>query len=320
MSNEPSSERPSTGEEPGATVRTNSQSSRNRDWPRSAVGRDRLVLAASVAALGTVAFATTIGVVRNLPARPLAVPGPLHSLAVDGTPVVVAVALVAVALATRRDEVRVGFLFAGVFGLLATVGEGATLPAVAAVVFGGALALFGALGRPATYREGRRVVIGALVIAGIAVSLASNTGVLGAGFRGVGGLLALGGLAALGVRAEGDRVALLAGGLAVALVVYASVTRPFAVGSGLLVGFAVVDVPHLFVALALGGGTAAAVGGLRRREYGSATGTGLLLLAGVPATLPRATAVLLGATLALTSTGRLAGEDSREWNAKGGPE
>ncbi len=286
------------------------------DWTRLAVSRDQIVFAAGVVALVMVASTTTIDVVRNLPYRPLVIPEIVRSLTVNGTPAVVAVTLVVIALATRQDDIRVGLLFAGVFGLLATISESATLPAVAAVIGGGTLALFGGLGRPATYREGSRAAVGTLIITGVAVSLASNVGLIEVGFRGFGGLLALAGLAALGVLAEGDWVALVAGVLAFAFVVYASVTRPFVVGSGLLVGFAVVDVPHLLVALALGGGTATAVSGLRRREHSLSIGAGLLLFVGVPATLPRATAVLLGATLALVSTERLIGKDSHDRNTK----
>lgn len=286
---------------------------------RLATRRERVVLAAGTIALAAVALTTTIGIVRNLPFEPVAVPAVLRTLAVAGTPVVVAMGLVTVALATRRESVRVGLLFAGVFALLAAVSESATIPAIAALVGGGALALAGGLGRPSTYRAGRRVVIGTVLVAGVALSLASVAGLIGVGFRGLGGLLALAGVAVLGVRAAGDWVALVAGILAVAFVVVASVTRPFVVGSGLLVGFAVVDVPHLLAALALGGGTAAAVAGLRRREYDLTIGAGLLLFAGVPATLPRATAVVLGATLALVSLDRLVDDRSNARSSKEGP-
>lgn len=320
MSNESSSERPTAGEEGGPSGEIRPMVRLDWNWTSLTVDRDRIVFAASVVALVMVASTTTIGVVRNLPYRSLVIPEIVRSLAVDGTPAVVAAALVAVALATQRDDVRVGLLFAGVFGLLATISESATLPAIAAVIGGGALALLGGLGRPTTYREGRRVAVGALMIAGVTVSLASNVGLIGASFRGLGGLLALAGLAALGVRVEDDWVALVIGILVFAFVAYASITRPYVVGSSLLVGFAVVDVPHLLAALAPGGGTAAAVAGLRRHEYGLTIGAGLLLFAGVPATLPRATAVLLGATLALVSIDRLIGEDSRDRDAKEAPE
>jgi hypothetical protein len=314
MKNESSSPAHRSGErdgergraEPGSGPRIRAVVERAAE--RGAASRERVALGAGGAALAAVAAATALTVLRNLPSDPVAVPGLSRAL-VAATPFVVGVALVAVAVASRRDVVRVGLLFAGVFGLLAATDAGAVLPATVALIAGGGVALLGGLGRPTTYRGFRLRVIAALVVAGVAVSLASTAGLIGVGFRGPGGVLALGGLATLGIRAEGDRFALLAGGVVVALAVVAAASRPFVVGSGLLVGLAAVDVPHLLVALALGGGTAAAVAGIHRGEYGLAVGAGLLVVAGVPATLSAAMAVVLGASLALLPVERLLGTD-----------
>jgi hypothetical protein len=59
------------------------------------------------------------------------------------------------------------------------------------------------------------------------------------------------------------------------------------------------------VGLAVAGGTAAVATGLRQRQAGLAVGGGLLLLSGMPATLPRATAVVLGVTFALVGGQKL---------------
>jgi hypothetical protein len=82
-------------------------------------------------------------------------------------------------------------------------------------------------------------------------------------------------------------------------VVAAGAVSPFVVGSALLVAFAVTGVPHLLAALAVAGAVAAAVAGLHRGAYGLSVGAVLVLLAGVPATFPRALTLLLGATLVL---------------------
>lgn len=103
----------------------------------------------------------------------------------------------------------------------------------------------------------------------------------------------------LAVRAEGDPVALGAGALAFAGVVAASAAAPYVTGSALLAGFAVVGSPHLLVATAAFGGVAAAVSGFRGGDARLAIGAVLLLLAGVPATPGAATAVCLGAALAV---------------------
>ncbi len=277
-------------------------------WPRTPADRERVVLGMATAVFAVVTGTMTLDVLRNLPYDPVVVPGWIQSLAATGSAVASAVALVAVALATRQDAVRVGLLFAGVFGLLVTFDAGATLPAAAAVVGGGGLALLGGLGRPATYRRLRRSAIAAMLVVGIGLSLASTIGLAGPGYRGIGGAFALVGVTGIGIHMDGDWIALGVTALVFALVAFASATAPFVAGSALLVGFAVVDVPHLLVALAFGSASGAAFAGLRRRDYGLAVGAGLLVFAGIPATLPRAMAVVLGATLVLVPARRLLGE------------
>lgn len=276
-----------------------------------ALDREQAVLVAGSVALLAVAFRATVVVLRNLPFEPVAVPSAVREAVVTGTPLVLGLALVAVGLASTRPTVRVGFLFAGVFGVLAAVDTAVALPAVVAVVAGGVLAVVGTLGRPRTARDYRRSTLGAAFVLGIAVSLAAAVGLLGGGARDLGSVLVIGAVAATGLRSGGDRVALVAGALAFVAVAVASTANPYAAGSALLVGFAVVGAPHLLVGLAVAGGTAAAVAGLRRHEYGLPLGAGLVLLAGMPATLPRAMAVLLGATLVLVDTERLVAPSER---------
>ena len=290
---------------------------RSTETPLAAIGEaiDRLAarcmaivhVAATVTLLSVVAT-TVLTILRNLPYDPVAVPEGLHGALGGLTPVITALALLTVALAARRDAVRVGLLFAGVFGLLATVDRAAALPAIVAVVGGGGLALAGVVGRPTTYREGRRAAIGGAIVVGVALSLASTAGLVAASGRGIGGAIALVGIASLGLRAEDDRLALLAGVLALLFVVLASATRPFVVGSALLVGFGVVGVPHLLVAVAASGAAMAVVAGVRRRDWALVAGAALLAIAGIPATAPQATATVLGATLALSSVDELVGD------------
>lgn len=266
--------------------------------------RERVVAGAGGLALVAVTLQSLVDALYNLPFDPVVVPAPVRGLLAVGTPVVLALALVVAALASGMPTVRVGLLFAGVFGLLAVLSDAATLPAVVAITCGGALALAGGLGVPSSYREGRRAAVAVVLLAGIVISLASATAVVD-GLRGLGGTVVLAGIAALGVRSDGDRVALGAGVLAALAVVVASATAPFVLGSALLVSFAVVGAPHLFVALAGGGAIAAIVAGIRRGEQTLAIGAALLLLAGVPATIPRATAIVLGAGLALLDVERV---------------
>jgi hypothetical protein len=263
---------------------------------------DRAALWAGGVSLTVVAAGLAVRIGHNTPFDPLAVPAVVFDALAVGTPLVLGAALFAVALTTTDPTRRVGLLFAGVFGPLATVSSAATLPAVAGVIGGGALALVGSLERPTTYREGRRAAVVAGFVVAVAVSLSRAVGLLDAGMT-VGAGLALVATAALALLVRIDRVAALAGLAAAGTLVGAAVTAPYLTGSALLVGFGVVGVPQLLVALALGGGVAAAVAGLRDGAPLLAVGALLIVLAGVPAALPRAMAVVLGVALVTRATG-----------------
>lgn len=262
------------------------------------VTRRRLVVGTSLIALLAVAIRAGLRLLANIPFDPVVASPAVRTAAVTAVPVTTGGALAGIALTDDRPTVRVGLLFAGVFGPLALLSSPATYPAVIAVTGGAALALVGTLGVPdsLSYRSVRSRVIGAAFVGAIAISLADSTGIV-QGLHGVGSLLALTALAAVGTRAERSRLAAGAGILTAGLVVYASTASPFVVGSALLVVFAVTGVSHLLFALAIAGGTAAATFGLSQRAYPLAIGAALLVLAGVPVTLPRAMVVVLGAAL-----------------------
>jgi len=261
--------------------------------------RHRTFRTAGAVALAAVLGSTLVRVLHNIPFDPMAVPPAIRTLTTIGTPVVLGLALVVGALSTTVPAARVGLLFAGVFGPLAVLSPAATLPAVVAVCGGGGLALLGTLGVPESVRGRARTVVAIGLLAGIVVSLASSVGIVNGGLRGVGTVLALGSLAVLPLATGIDRVALLAGAGGFALLALVSNANPFVVGSALVTGFAVVGVPHVVVALAVAGAVAVAVTGGRQRTAALPIGACLLLLAGTPATLPRAMAVVLGATLVL---------------------
>jgi hypothetical protein len=295
-----------TGEHPREASNTEAKQARRWREPVASLAnaptdqRPQLLVGASLVALAAVFLQATVRLLANLPFNPTVVSPAVRATVTHGTPLVVAGALVAVALTDERPTVRVGLLFVAVFGPLGLFVPAATLPATLAVAGGGALALLGTLGVPETptYGSLRRRAIAAGLVAGITVSLAAGAGLLG-GMHGVGSALALASVAAVGTRAERSRVAAGCGVLGAAIVVYASATSPYVVGSAMLVVLAVTGVPHVLVALAVAGGVAAAVAGLVRRSYPLAVGAWLLVLAGVPVALPRAMIVLLGGTLVL---------------------
>ncbi|MFC6941149.1 phosphate ABC transporter permease [Salinirubellus sp. GCM10025818] len=253
-----------------------------------------------VVAIAFVAIERAVTVLANVPFDPLVIPPSVR--AATGVLALVAVgsALLAATVADGRATVRVGLLFAVVFGALPLVAPGTTLVAAVAVTGGGALALLGTLGVPAvwTYRGVRRRVVAVGFVAALALTLAGATGLVD-GLRNSGAFVTLAAVAAVGTHSAGSRLAAGAGLLAVGAVAVASAASPFAFGSSLLVAFAVTGVPSPLIALAVAGAVAAAVAGLHRGGYTLAVGAVLLLLVGVPATFPRALTLLLGATLVL---------------------
>lgn len=271
-------------------------------------GAARIVVLSGVFALVIVVAKTTLDVLGNLPFDPIVASPAIRELSAIGAPVSVALAVVAIPFVTERTTVRVGLLFVGIFGLLPFVQPVATAPAAVAVTVGGGVTLLGTLGWPSTYRRARSQLIATGILGGLAVALSSSIGILNGGTRGIGALLTLGAVTAMAVHVEGDRIAVVAGALAFVTVIIVSATSPYVVGSVLLVALAIVGVPHLLVACAVGGATAVTIAGLRRREYTLAVGAPLVLLGGIPATFPRALTVVLGATLVLLDLETLVGD------------
>jgi hypothetical protein len=254
-----------------------------------------------------IGVATGVRVLYNAPFGPAAFPSGLVPATGTAAALGGGVGLAAVALSSDRPAVRVGLLFTGVFGVLATVSDAATVAAAVAIPVGAALAFGRALGPPSTYFELRRAVVALTLALAAGLSLAATAGIVGSPFRAAGSMTFLAGVTLLAVRAEADPAALVAGAVAFVGVVAASAAAPYVSGSALLVGFAVVGSPHLLVATAAFGGVAAAVAGVRDGDAWLATGAVLLSLAGVPATPGAAPAVCLGAALATLDAGELLG-------------
>lgn len=276
-------------------------------------GTETAAAVAGVAAVVAIAGRAALRVLGNLPFEPVVVPPSVHAVAAVATPVVLGLGLFVAGVVSDRPTSLVGLLFAGVFGVAGALIPGMALPAAGAIAAGGSVALLGPLARPDRHGVGgsvaRRRVLAVGFVAAVAVSLASSVGVVDGGVRGPGAVIALGAVAATGTLAGRDLVALGIGGIAVAAVLLVGIARPFVVGSALLVGFGVTGAPYALVALAVGGGLSAAVGGARSGERALAIGACLLVLAGVPATFPQTMAVLLGAWLVLLGGEEKAGVD-----------
>lgn len=277
--------------------------------------RQRVVLGTSAVVTALVAVQTVIGMLYNLPYDPVAISPTVRGVIASVTALAVALGLVVFALAVRQVVVRVGLLFAGVFGLLVVVNPAATVPAVIALAGGGTLALFASIGRPRSYPDIRKAAVATAIVVGVTLSLASTTGIVDGGFRGIGATTMLAGFAGIAIQVGNDWLALVVGAATAGVLIAVGTVSPFVLGSVLLVEFGVIGAPLLLVALAVGGLSAASVAGIRRGESLLAIGAVLLLVAGMPVTLSSASAVLLGATLALPEIGPLLSPHGEEVTA-----
>jgi hypothetical protein len=217
-----------------------------------------------------------------------------HDLLASAGPTGIGVLVVSLAVAHRDRWVRVGLALAGVFGLLGLHVSAAALPAAVGVVVGALVVVVGA-GR--TGVSPHSIAVGATLWVGLAASLSSATGIVDPSLRPLASLVVLAGVAALPLVRQPGMPGWIAGGATAAVVVWIGTAAPFVTGAVVLVAFGVVGPPLLAVAVAAGGGVATLGGALSGRRWQAALGVGLLVLAGVPATIPDAHAA--GAGLAL---------------------
>lgn len=251
--------------------------------------------AAGLLALLGVGLLALVRVALNLPADlPVAGAYPTALAIATGAP---ALGLAALALRAEQPVYRVGLLFAGVFGLLTLVAEPAVVPATIAllVVVLGVASL--QLRDHVTARRFDRVLVVATLAAGGVLSLAAGIGVETATLRPVGSRVVLLAIAATPVFVDWDREALAVGvGVGLAVLAVGS-GAPFVTGAiSLVVGGVVgASLPLLFVGTV--GATILLWAGLRTGRTELAIAAGLLLVAGIPATVPRGLAFLTALAL-----------------------
>ncbi|MFT4963728.1 MAG: hypothetical protein ACI9PP_001005 [Halobacteriales archaeon] len=207
------------------------------------------------------------------------------------------------ATTTAVETERVGLVFVAAFGALTLVSPVVAVPATVAVVGGGAVAVGGrwrALpGREVDWRVAP--VVGVLL--GTALSLAAAMGLAPPLARPVGAHLSMLGAAATpALLGHGNRDWALGGAVA-GLLVAVGVVAPFVTGAVSLVGGGIVAVSLPVMAAGLAGLVTTTSAGIRTRRMPAALGAGLLLVAGVPGTLPRAMAAVLGVLLLVESRG-----------------
>lgn len=194
---------------------------------------------------------------------------------------------------------RVGLVAAGVFGVLAALVPAAALPATGVAVVG---ALAAGIDRaPRNGIDGRVLVALGYVVAMVA-AIGAAIGILGPGFRAVGAWATLVGLAALSTIHRPGRVGWVVAGVAMAGVLVAGIVSPFLTGAVVLIVAGVIGAPLVLVAAGIGGAVAAIAGSVATHRYRPAVGAVILVAAGVPASLPRAVAAVVGLVLVLDRT------------------
>lgn len=285
----------------GPTARVTSGVARSLPRLRPA----RIRRSAGLLALAGIGIALAVRLAVNAPGEPSAVVAAaseaVRSIALVGT----AVAALALGVATDGVPARVGLLFAGVFGLLSGISSAAFPPAAGATVAAATLVAVARLPRERTWAAVRQWLVAGALVGGIAFSLAGSTGVAPVTARPLGSKLALVGIGASPVFVRLDWRSWAAGLLAASLLAWFGVQAPFVLGSLALVGGAVVGASLPLLALGAGGGAATTAAGALSGRLDAALGGALLLTAGVPGTLPRALAVVVGVALLTATEGEL---------------
>jgi hypothetical protein len=261
--------------------------------------QDTVVLWAAVAAAASVLVHTLLTIAGNLPFEPITGIAPLRSILSVITPVSLAVAASAIAVAIDISSIRVGLLFIAAFVITGSVSPAAGLPAILGIITGGAVALSGRVTRETTSEPYRRIPLVGSAILGIAVSLGGTVGLTPSGIHEVGVAATLLAVALLAVVLPVDWLSVAGGFIAALGLLAAGIWAPFATGATLLVGFSITNIPVLAVAIAVFGGVTALASSVRNRAVLPVAGCVLCLFSGIPTTIASAAGLVLGLTLVL---------------------
>lgn len=246
-----------------------------------------------------------VAVVRTVVNAPLgessATAQSLYTIATTTAIVVPGVAAVAVGVVADTEWELVGLVAAGLFALLAAGTRAATVPAVGVLVVTSVLVVVPSVAT-GEHRTRERMLFGVFVLASVGLSLGASTGLLPSRGRSLGTVAALATLVVAPLVTDTSGRALGVGLVAAVLTGAGVIGAPFVSGAVLLTVWAAIGPNVVLVALGVGGVVAVVVAGAARRQTALVSGALLLLAAGVPATVPRGLAVVLGAHLLLNTT------------------
>lgn len=261
-------------------------------WSRVSVqtGAGVVALVPMLALLSfTIGTNTPIG-----PRLPLgSIGAPIEAAALAGP----AVAAVVLGLTSESTYIRVGMLFAGVFGALSLVSQTAMGPTTIAIA--GASVLVGLdQGRSMMGWQSlaKRGVTGAFVFS-IVVSMLAALGIEPALTRSLGSIGIAVGIAGTPVFTGFSRRSVFVGLLGGAIVAGIGLAAPVITAAVSLLGMGVIGLPLPLLVLGAIGGVTAVAAGVEHRDAPSAVAGALVLVAGVPATIPSALSLLVALVL-----------------------
>lgn len=220
---------------------------------------------------------------------------PIATLALLGP----AVGAILIGVTTDDDVYRVALVFAGVFGLLSAIARPASLPASIAIVAAIGLLLLTHARRPFSPDEVAETAVGGVFFAGVTLSMAGSFGIEPATTRPLGSTAILLAIAGAPVFVNWSWWSTFVGVLAGAAFAGFGLAAPFVTGAASLVGGAIVGVSLPVLVVAVVGGVTVVATGIEQRTVETTTSGLLLLTAGVPATIPRGLALLLGLAILL---------------------
>lgn len=210
-----------------------------------------------------------------------------------------ALGAILVSMTTDDGLRRVVMAFAGIFGLLGAVARPALVPASITIVIAAGVLVYAHQNRSVSSDQVAESVVGLGFLTGIFLSMAGNLGIAPVTTRPLGSLVVLLAIAASPVFVDWNWRTAIVGIAAGAVFGWFGLAEPFITGAASLVGGGIIGVSLPILVMAVIGGTTAIVTGVQRYSPRPVIGGLLLLIAGIPATVPRGLAILIGLALLL---------------------
>lgn len=235
-------------------------------------------------------FALTIGtntpIGPRLPLEP--VRAPIQMAAYIGP----AAGALLLGLTAKTGSMRVGMMSAGVFSGFVLFSPTASIPA--AVALAAAAVLVGVSVVPKSIRSSPiQTVVTFALSAGVILSMIGLLGFEPALIRRLGSVLIAVGLAGLPAISGYSRRSLGIGLVGGTLVVAAGLSAPVMTAAVSLLGMGVIGLPVVLLGIGAAGAITAIAEATHRGRIRTAIGSGLVLVAGVPSSIPAAVAVLV---------------------------